>query len=770
MDKGIKHLLAFVMAVILVITAIPIGISTNAKAATNGHTQADAVAWASSKVGTVVGGSVECVAFVREYYSYLGYSVRGNGRDYESNVMDGWSRTYYYSGYVPQPGDIAVWRTTVYKNGTVNTYGHVAIVESANSSKMTILEQGASWGCVTRNSIGYGWYGELTCFIRPNFNIVVDTTAPTVSNTYVSNISATQFTINCTLSDDVGISRVWLNIYGPSGSDGFSVAASAGSFSYTVQTEKYGGAGWYSVHLYAFDTSEKSTGYAFEGIQATSYANLGDDFYAYIIKLNSWKHLENSKTGNVQIAANGNDSNDPRQIWHFIRQSDNSYKISNEYNNECMDACNWGTEKGTNVGTMADSGVTAQRWYIIQGGEGYKIKASYTDLCLDCSDNSDDPGTNVQLYTNYDTSAQLFSIYHLTKDGVNYSKPSAPSSTNVSVSVNNKNVTASWPSVPTKGLYDKREYDIRVYDENNTIILEKYNVNSGYSFTLSEKGKYRISVAVVNAKYANYFTMTYSDWFTVSESLKTYAISYNANGGTGSIASQTKTHDINLTLTTTKPTGKSFTVTYNANGGTVSSSSKTVSQTFTNWNTAANGSGTTYNAGATYSANASVTLYAQYANPSVGSLPTPTRSGYAFDGWYTAASGGTKITDSTKVTANTTVYAHWTKNAETKAVVKGVKIEHNATLNYKSTYMLSPEITADDGAKYTVRYESSDTKVATVDNNGKIYGAKKGNATITCTVTDDYGNVVTDKCNVNVDYSGSQWFIIIVLFGWIWYI
>ena len=505
-------------------------------------------------------------------------------------------------------------------------------------------------------------------------------------------------------------------------------------------------------------------------VDTTNYANLGDDFYAYIIKMNSWKHLENSKTGNVQIAANGNDSNDPRQIWHFIRQSDNSYKISNEYNNECMDACNWGTEKGTNVGTMADSGVTAQRWYIIQSGEGYKIKTSYTDLCLDCSDNSDDPGTNVQLYTNYDTSAQLFSIYHLAKDGVIYSKPSAPSSTNVSVSVNYKNVTASWSSVPTNGLYDKREYDIRVYDGNNTIILEKYNVKSGYSFTLSEKGKYRISVAVVNAKYANYFNMTYSDWFTISEPLKTYAVSYNVNGGTGSIASQTKTHGTNLTLTTTKPTGKSFTVTYNANGGTVSTSSKTVAQTFTNWNTAANGNGTTYNAGATYSANANVMLYAQYANPSIGSLPTPTRSGYNFDGWYTSANGGTKITDSTKVTSNTTVYAHWTKNAETKAVVEDVKIEHNATVNYKSTCMLSPEITADKGAKYTVKYSSSNTKVATVDENGKIYGAKKGNATITCTVTDSYGNIVTDKCNVNVDYSGAQWFIIIVLFGWIWYI
>ena len=36
----------------------------------------------------------------------------------------------------------------------------------------------------------------------------------------------------------------------------------------------------------------------------------------------------------------------------------------------------------------------------------------------------------------------------------------------------------------------------------------------------------------------------------------------------------------------------------------------------------------------------------------VGGLPVPTRSGYVFDGWYTAASGGTQITESTKVTAN----------------------------------------------------------------------------------------------------------------------
>lgn len=42
------------------------------------------------------------------------------------------------------------------------------------------------------------------------------------------------------------------------------------------------------------------------------------------------------------------------------------------------------------------------------------------------------------------------------------------------------------------------------------------------------------------------------------------------------------------------------------------------------------------------------------------SLPTPTRSGYTFSGWFTAANGGTKVTTDTVFTDDTTVYAQWT--------------------------------------------------------------------------------------------------------------
>jgi uncharacterized repeat protein (TIGR02543 family)/LPXTG-motif cell wall-anchored protein len=44
----------------------------------------------------------------------------------------------------------------------------------------------------------------------------------------------------------------------------------------------------------------------------------------------------------------------------------------------------------------------------------------------------------------------------------------------------------------------------------------------------------------------------------------------------------------------------------------------------------------------------------------VGTLPVPPlRSGYLFDGWYTASSGGDLVTSSTVFPGDTTVYAHW---------------------------------------------------------------------------------------------------------------
>ena len=100
--------------------------------------------------------------------------------------------------------------------------------------------------------------------------------------------------------------------------------------------------------------------------------------------------------------------------------------------------------------------------------------------------------------------------------------------------------------------------------------------------------------------------------------------------------------------------------------------------------------------------------------------------------------------------------------------VKSVSVD-DFTMNYKDTVSLTPDIDISEGLDYTVEYSSSNPSVVSVDEEGNVYGAKKGSAEITVTVTDEYGYTVTDTCTVTVSYSVLQWIIVIVLFGWIWY-
>lgn len=105
-------------------------------------------------------------------------------------------------------------------------------------------------------------------------------------------------------------------------------------------------------------------------------------------------------------------------------------------------------------------------------------------------------------------------------------------------------------------------------------------------------------------------------------------------------------------------------VTLDANGGSVSSSSLTV-----------------YN-GAAY-----------------GTLPTPTRTGYTFNGWFTAKSGGTAVTASTVVSNASahTLYAQWTANKYTVTFNAngGSASATNKTVTYGSPYGALPTATRD---------------------------------------------------------------------------
>ncbi len=103
-----------------------------------------------------------------------------------------------------------------------------------------------------------------------------------------------------------------------------------------------------------------------------------------------------------------------------------------------------------------------------------------------------------------------------------------------------------------------------------------------------------------------------------------------------------------------------YTVSFNTNGGS-SISSITSTKSFNGWNNSSPGtfSGTTYTYG-----EGSGYITANYKNNSVN-LPTPTKSGYTFNGWYTASSGGTKVNNTYTPTGNITLYAHWSANSYT---------------------------------------------------------------------------------------------------------
>lgn len=126
-------------------------------------------------------------------------------------------------------------------------------------------------------------------------------------------------------------------------------------------------------------------------------------------------------------------------------------------------------------------------------------------------------------------------------------------------------------------------------------------------------------------------------------------------------------------------------------------------------------------------------------NSKYGTLPTPTCGGYYFLGWYTKASGGSKVTASKvfKLTKNQTLYAHWTKADLGKATVTLSK--NSFTWNGKAQ---TPAVTVKfqgatlkKGTHYTVsctKNKEPGTAVLTVKGKGLFGKTKK---TVKFTIT-----------------------------------
>ncbi len=128
-------------------------------------------------------------------------------------------------------------------------------------------------------------------------------------------------------------------------------------------------------------------------------------------------------------------------------------------------------------------------------------------------------------------------------------------------------------------------YDLR-NDNWNLIISGSKSISMGSSASISVPLSFSF-----NGNLSSYNPNgTISTSITIAKT--EFTVNFNANGGSGAPGSQTKYKDTTLTLSSTVPTKNGY--------------------KFLRWNTSSDGSGTNYSPGASYTANASVTLYAQW--------------------------------------------------------------------------------------------------------------------------------------------------------------
>ena len=181
------HTMSVLLSMLIAISTM----SANAFAGTNGHSQQDAVNWATARGNEKwcqdVDGAYgcQCVDLILAYYKYLtGGTKSGNACDYRSNALpSGWKRVYSN----PQAGDIVVWGPgvkmgwsplhTEYAN---SSFGHIGIVWRVNSGgTISTIETNTLSGSAAAYKERYA--STAACYIRPDFN--------THKHTYTSSVT-----------------------------------------------------------------------------------------------------------------------------------------------------------------------------------------------------------------------------------------------------------------------------------------------------------------------------------------------------------------------------------------------------------------------------------------------------------------------------------------------------------------------------------------------------------------------------------------------------
>lgn len=232
-----------------------------------------------------------------------------------------------------------------------------------------------------------------------------------------------------------------------------------------------------------------------------------------------------------------------------------------------------------------------------------------------------------------------------------------------------------------------------------------------------------------------------------------YTVSYNANGGSGAPGSQTKWKDQTLTLSSTKPTrtGYSFlgwstsssatSATYSAGGSYTANSAATLyavwkANTYTVKYDANGGTGAPGNQTKTY--DKALTL----------SSTKPTRTNYNFKGWATSASATTvSYASGASYTANAavTLYAVW-ELAYTKPRISNASV----------TRTTSSDVISDEGTSARVTFDwTCDKAVSSIVIKWKLTSENTYSGTRTVSATGTSGSVhelITSSFSVESSY------------------
>ena len=154
-------------------------------------------------------------------------------------------------------------------------------------------------------------------------------------------------------------------------------------------------------------------------------------------------------------------------------------------------------------------------------------------------------------------------------------------------SVNQKIDKNVWYHV--KIMILRGDYFVKLWDKNGREPLE-WQLYQELPKELGSNGTLRIATYKNNAD--SVIDVSFDNIVVSVPAVKTYEVRYDANGGSSAPEKQEKVHGNDLILTEEQPVRKGY--------------------IFEGWNTSADGSGTDYQAGAAYSANEAVTLFAKW--------------------------------------------------------------------------------------------------------------------------------------------------------------